>query len=120
VIGTFQLALVSRFCLRYHLTSHSGERPFVCAECAKRFRNQRDLRTHERTLHASGGGPEVGPPTTSFPCPLCHLSFGTLGAARAHKRLAHGGGGGGGKEAFQCGTCKKKFVAASQLEMHVR
>ncbi|GIZ04317.1 hypothetical protein CEXT_320021 [Caerostris extrusa] len=32
--------------LRHHTTTHSGERPFACSECSKRYVRRRDLKRH--------------------------------------------------------------------------
>ena len=104
---------MNNFCCRYHLASHSASRPYICAKCAKSFKNARDLRTHEKTLH-----PDEENTSRFVFCTLCphQPRFASRSAAKAHKRLEHDSG----PELHQCGTCKKKFLAASKLELHVR
>ena len=36
-------------------------KPFICSHCAKSFKNQRDLRAHEKTIHTVlvGMNPEM-------------------------------------------------------------
>ena len=38
---------------RFHIASNNpkNNKPFICSHCAKSFKNQRDLRAHENTIH---------------------------------------------------------------------
>jgi len=104
--------------LKYHMASHNpGNRPFICSHCAKSFKNQRDLKAHEKTVHCETILSISAFEEKEIPyCQSCNLTFDTLSSLKYHKKVIHGSGA----SVHECGFCGKKFLASSQLEIHIR
>uniref|UniRef100_A0A182VV42 C2H2-type domain-containing protein n=1 Tax=Anopheles minimus TaxID=112268 RepID=A0A182VV42_9DIPT len=83
---------------------HTGETPFQCSYCQKKFTRKEHLTNHVR-LHTG---------ETPFQCSYCQKKFTRKEHLTYHVRLHTG------ETPFQCSYCQKKFTRKEHLTNHVR
>ncbi|XP_011796812.1 PREDICTED: zinc finger protein 786 isoform X2 [Colobus angolensis palliatus] len=95
-----------RFCLRrllqVHQHAHGGERPFSCRKCGKGFAKQCKLTEHIR-VHSG---------EKTFWCAKCGRNFRQRGQLLRHQRLHTD------EKPFQCPECGLSFRLESMLRAH--
>ena len=96
-----------RFSQLGHLTSHqkthTGDRPHECDTYKKRFSRLSNSATHKRTH------------TGDKPCHICNKRFSESHKLTQHKISAHKV-----KQCFECAKCKKTFTLCKSLKHHWR
>ncbi|KAL0809110.1 hypothetical protein ABMA28_012734 [Loxostege sticticalis] len=98
------LKCISNASLRYHQRTHTGERPYQCTECPKRFSIAQRLQIHVRTH--TGERP--------YKCAACPKAFKHKAALNRHDRVHTGA------KPYSCSHCGKSFSQSNSMKVHIR
>lgn len=91
--------------LRQHIRTHSGEKPFQCAQCGRCFARSNDMKNHVLNVHQR---------FRPHKCPDCPKEFTLLSSMKTH-RLAHLD-----VRPYLCAECGKRFNHPSTLRKHMQ
>ncbi|XP_060824585.1 zinc finger protein 600-like [Bombus pascuorum] len=97
-----------------HRFSHSGQQPFKCPNCVKGYSSKSKLNAHMR-LHTK---------TNVHPCKMCDKIFAYPSYLQEHLKTHRRSGNSNARneenKAFECVSCKKRFLLLKNLKAHER
>ncbi len=83
---------------------HTGEKPYKCPQCNKRFGCSAHLKKHEMV--------HIGEKT--YKCSHCDKRYSLSGQLKRHERIHTG------EKPYKCPQCNKRFSDSTHLKTHER
>ncbi|KPJ17511.1 Zinc finger protein 160 [Papilio machaon] len=140
VCDTCGRAFRGKSVLMNHVRTHTGEKPFSCAECGRRFTQRTAMRTHTRLVHLKvRRNAKVSVYTdrhvstcTLYSCAECGRRFTQRTAMRTHTRLVHLKVRRNAKVSvytdrhvstctlYSCAECGRRFTQRTAMRTHTR
>ncbi|XP_049939032.1 zinc finger protein 2-like [Schistocerca serialis cubense] len=106
ICKTCSKKFATRYSLKLHSRTHTGEKPHMCAQCGKRFSQRRNYRYH-LSLHSGSREFEAS-------CPVCAKVFSDRGYLSSHMKIHRD------QREYACTECGRRFNQRVAYNTHVR